>query len=118
MNTGYVLKLIITCIMISLLFTKYGLSSGQEYLKRNNRFDKDQASLTLAFVSKTNVFVRRSMASFFRKALDAVNRNTSMSFHGRYRLTYVHQDDFDKYSPPEAFQILCDKVCGMAFCCC
>jgi len=33
-----------------------------------------------------------------------------MSFHNRYKLSFVHQDEFNEYSPPETFKMLCEKV--------
>ena len=70
----------------------------------------DLPNLTLAFVSKTNRFLKRPTQSYFKKALYNLNMNSSAAYYNRYKLTYVYQDDFNKYSPSEAFSILCDKV--------
>lgn len=65
--------------------------------------------LLLVLITKVHAFRRRQYKSYLQQSVDYINRNKTMSFHGRYHLTYLHIE-VTEFSPPEVLRMLCDSI--------
>lgn len=69
--------------------------------------DKDH--LLLVLITKVHAFRRRLYKSYLSQSVEFINRNKTMSFHGRYQLTYLHIESIE-FSPPDVLRMLCDSI--------
>lgn len=69
--------------------------------------DKDH--LLLVLITKVHAFRRRQYKSYLSQSVEFINRNKTMSFHGKYHLTYLHIE-VTEFSPPEVLRMLCDSI--------